>query len=145
MARRLICVSATLIHLGFVVVAALPGIVFCHRPGGRVAVEFAGPGGVCLCDECEHCLKHLTEAAAVGRQNGPVVDACHCSHEAFLNQADRAAFKRDETLRLPGISGPVFIVPALLSEPDRADVVSAACFLSDVLPFLSDHPAVLRC
>ncbi|MCX6566797.1 MAG: hypothetical protein NTW38_10345 [Candidatus Aminicenantes bacterium] len=144
-ARRLICVSAAVIHLGFVVAAALPGIVFCHRPGGRVAVEFSGPGGSCLCDECEHCLKHLAEAAAAGRQNGPVIDACHCAHEPFLNQADRFAFRRDETLRLPGMSGPVSIVAALLAEPDRAGVASDVRFPSTAPPSLPDQAGVLRC
>jgi len=101
--RRIVfCLAAVVLQFLFSAAAALPGIVFCHRPGGRIAAEFSGPSGACLCDECEHCLEHLAAAASGVFPNGPVIDACHCVHEPFLSQAARAVLKRDEGRTLPG-------------------------------------------
>jgi len=113
--RSVFCLSAVALHLLFSVAAALPGVVSCHRPGGQVVIEFAGPDGTCLCAECEHCLEHLARAAAGHASSGPVLDACHCSHEPCANPARRAVLKRGDGKAFPGPEAAAFLSPVACS------------------------------
>jgi len=80
------------LHLFFAVRASLPQPVFCHKAGGRTAVEF-DTGGGCQCEECEHC-----RARRLAPRSGPAVpglEPCHCQHEVILSDVGHSS------LRLP--------------------------------------------
>lgn len=139
------CVSAVVLHFLFTVVAALPGVVFCHRPGGRIAVEFAGPAGACLCDECEHCRKHLAGRASGGLRNGVVIDACRCAHEPFLNQVEGIAVKRDGGAASPAPNRTWLRPPAVFTVPDPARSTAESNIPLFALSVLTFQSGILRC
>lgn len=119
------CLSAVAFHLLFAVAAALPDVVLCHRPGGEIALEFSGPAGICLCQECDHCLARLSKEAAGHLAGNPVLDACHCAHESFLNRAEREILKRDDGRSLSTLQATAVAHPAVekVSGPKRPSVI----------------------
>jgi hypothetical protein len=130
--------------VAFAVLAALPQIVFCHRAGGNVAVEFAGPSGICMCEECEHCLERLAEARAGARPRGASLEACHCRHDLILLEAARSCFLRDKA---KAGSAPDFVSaasPAVLPDLLQAGLAPASpAALSP--PAFPGGSALLRC
>ena len=142
--RTAFCVLAVMLHVVFAILAALPQVVFCHRAGGSVAVEFAGPSGVCLCDECEHCMERLAEARA-GTLPGVVsLEACHCRHELILLEAARSCFLRDKAKS--GIA-PDFVSaasPAILPDLLQAGLAPAST-VSFSTPAFPGGATLLRC
>ncbi len=94
--RAPLCVLAVLFHVVFVILTAMPQIVLCHRPDGRLAVEFSGPASACLCEECEHCLERQAEPGVAASAAEPSLENCHCRHEPVLTKASRSAFRRDD-------------------------------------------------
>jgi hypothetical protein len=142
--RTAVFVLAVLLHMGFAVLAALPQIVFCHRTDGRVAVEFAGPAGVCTCEECEHCQARLAEAGAGAQPRGVSLEACHCRHDLILLEAARSCFLRDKAKQSLTPDCIFASAPAILPDPLRAGpAASADAALSP--PVLPGTSALLRC
>ncbi|MHB8055061.1 MAG: hypothetical protein ACYDH3_07435 [Candidatus Aminicenantales bacterium] len=143
-ARRFLGLSAVVVYLGFVAAAALPGIVFCYRSGGRVAVEIAGPSGACSCNECEHCLERLSRARYGAHSDSPILEACHCSHETILISADRSALRRDDGFRAPATAHAGCHSPAAVAVPGWIHI--AVADLSPlVFPSFSGRTPLLRC
>jgi hypothetical protein len=81
------------LHLFFAVRASLPQPVFCHKAGGRTAVEF-DTGGGCQCEECEHCLaRRLAPRAGAA---GPGLEPCRCRHEVILSDVGHSSLRLPE-------------------------------------------------
>ena len=72
----------------FLLAAAAPRMVWCHRPGGETALEFEIAAGECRCDQCALCRErgHAAEPAA-----GPAVRASHCRHNEIDSEAGRTS------------------------------------------------------
>gem|GEM_PF-2241316 len=143
--QAILCVPAVVLYLGFVVAEALPGIVFCHRSGGRVAVEIAGPTGACSCDECEHCRERLAKGRPGARSDGPVLEPCHCTHEPILIAADRSALRRDDSFPTPGKARAGSLSPAAAADFGPMDSAAAAWISPPVFPSFSGETRALRC
>jgi hypothetical protein len=94
--KAVFCLLTIAFLASFAVLAAMPQIVVCYRADGRLAVEFSGPEGVCMCEECEHCLERLAESRIAGPAAGPSLEACHCRHEPVLIEASRSSIRRDD-------------------------------------------------
>jgi hypothetical protein len=82
--RKALCALLVFFQLGFVLAAAFPGVLLCHRADGRTVLETAIPFG-CSCEECEHCLERLLNPDA-GRATRTAFDPCHCRHERFASE-----------------------------------------------------------
>ncbi|MDD8025223.1 MAG: hypothetical protein PHI34_01825 [Acidobacteriota bacterium] len=136
--------AAVLLHVVFAVLAVMPPIVFCHRPDGRVGVEFSGPAGVCTCSECEACQARLAAARAGQRPAQEAMESCHCNHEPALTEAAGSSFRRDDggpDVRLE--------IAAASSAPDGAGSLRAESAFAPLPPLAAAAPpgvaAVPRC
>jgi hypothetical protein len=114
-------------QLGFVLLAAFPGVLLCHRADGRAVLEIATPFG-CFCEECAYCLERLGDPEAE-RAARPAFEPCHCRHERFMSEPGSSSGlvpKRTAVVPpaffiaaadLPGLSGPALgaVVTAFLA------------------------------
>jgi len=142
--RRLFGLSAAFVYLGFVLAAALPGIVFCHRPEGKIAVELAGPMDPCPCQECEYCLERLARGLSRVDPDNPVLADCHCSHESAFITADRSVVRRDGFFRMPVLSGNRLPAPVYAGIAALPEMIFSGLF-RPVLPPLPGRTLDLRC
>lgn len=142
---KLLSLWAVFLYLEFIAAASLPGIVICHRAEGVAAVEIAGQGVSCSCQECEHCLERLAQTWSGHRPDRAVLEACHCSHEPILDASERSVLRRDDRVRMilyasagenPGSPGSNSI--AMPNSTERA-------FFSAISPPFSGRISFLRC
>jgi hypothetical protein len=87
---RSLALSFVFLHVFFAVRTALPRLVFCHKSGGRIAVEFETEDG-CHCRECEQARADFRERSAKSAPDFSALDAVHCRHEAILSDVGRSS------------------------------------------------------
>jgi len=106
--------GATLVfcQLLFVLAAAFPGVLLCHRTDGRTVLEAATPFG-CVCEECEHCLERRLHPDAE-RAARTVFEACHCQHDRLLFEP---GFSSNLVSKREGVFPPASFAAAELPGP----------------------------
>ncbi len=125
--------AAAALLSAFFVFGVSPDIVWCHKPDGRVLLEYAPAGRLCSCESCcqyrhEHHMDEGAElhhgedgcpghAVHTGRNSASAFSAAGCVHVPFIeNSAIRNALGGDSGSAALGAS---FDMPA---EPAPASV-----------------------
>jgi hypothetical protein len=117
--RKLAVTAGLALATVFSTVGVSPDIVWCHKPDGRITLEFAPEGKVCSCDDCclyRHEHRHDQEAGAAvaghSQAGGSTLAAAHCIHVPFLdNSPIRHVIDQNSGL------GAMTPVPGPLAEP----------------------------
>jgi hypothetical protein len=86
--RRAAAAAGIVLQFVFLLAAAAPRMVWCHRPGGETVLEFEIAAGECRCDQCALCKErgHAADHAA-----DPAVRASHCRHNEIDSEAGRSS------------------------------------------------------
>lgn len=116
---KLVIAAVLAVSSVFSMAGVAPDIVWCHKPDGRITLEFAPEGNVCSCEDCclyRHEHRHDQEAGAAVdghvQAGGPALEAAHCIHVPFLNNSPiRHVIDQNSGL------GAMTPVPGLLAEP----------------------------
>jgi hypothetical protein len=110
--------------------AVTPPLVWCHKPGGDVRLEFELVAGECDCDQCALCREHERREHAATPDLGPVVLPSRCRHSRIEIEAGSS-------------SVPVLDSERTVASPAQAARPSVAVFAAPAVRGGAEGPAVL--
>ena len=142
--RRTVAAVVCALQFVFLLAAAAPRMVWCHRPGGVTVIEFELAAGECRCEQCALGRERERREHAGIPPAGPVMRASHCVH----NEIDSEAGRTSGFLLGPSKACSAGALPPaalIVSIPDRAVFRTASlpgCRDNDAGP---PGAAALRC
>jgi hypothetical protein len=90
--KKSLATLAVLVHIVFLIEAICPLMVWCHKSGGRTALEFQAGESECRCEQCDLCRARRPGEPGTQNDRRPVWNDIHCSHESIYSEASRSSF-----------------------------------------------------